>query len=45
MINRHIFTSKPSRTDTLLDYLCAVVIGLCLTMAALSYFDVLIIPS
>jgi len=37
---------KPSATEqtmkeSILDYILAVAIGLCLTMAALAYFDIL----
>ena len=39
--NRHIFTTKPSRWETLADYALALVIAFSLTMAALAYFDVL----
>lgn len=38
--NRTIFT-KRSPWETLADYALAVLIGLCLTMAALAYFDIL----
>jgi len=41
--NRNIFTDRKSIGDTLLDYALALVIALCLTIAALSYFDILFI--
>lgn len=41
--NRNIFTdSKPSKWESLADYALAIVLGLCLTMGALAYFDVLV---
>lgn len=39
--NRHIFTTKPSRWETITDYVLALVIALSLTMGLLAYFDVL----
>lgn len=42
MINRNIFTdTKPSTWETIADYALAIAIAGCLTMLALSYFDVL----
>ena len=41
--NRNIFTDiKPSKWETVLDYVLALVIAFALTMAALAYFDVLV---
>ena len=43
MIDRNIFTeTKPSKTERLLDVALAVALGICLTMGALAYFDVLV---
>lgn len=40
--DRTIFTeTKPSILERFLDVVLAVSIGLCLTMAALAYFDIL----
>lgn len=39
--NRHIFTTKPSRWETLADYALALVIALSITMGLLCYFDIL----
>ena len=40
--NRHIFTTaKPSRLEVIADYTLGLVIAVCLTMAALAYFDIL----
>jgi len=41
MINRNIFTTKRN-WDAILDIALAVFIGLCLTIGALAYFDILI---
>ena len=42
MIDRNIFTDKPSKWETIADYALAITIGLCLAMGALAYFDVLV---
>ena len=42
MIDRNLFTeTKPSKLEIIADYALAVAIGICLTMGALAYFDVL----
>ena len=41
MINRLLFTAKPSRLEIFLDYALGLAIALSLTMGLLSYFDVL----
>lgn len=44
MIDRNIFTeTKPSKWETAADYALAIALGLCLTMGALAYFDVLFV--
>ncbi len=40
--DRNIFTDKPSKLETVLDYALAITLALCLTMGALAYFDVLV---
>ena len=43
MIDRNIFTdSKPSKLEILADYALAIALGICLTMGALAYFDILV---
>lgn len=42
MIDRHLFTSAPTRGQKLADVLVAIVLGLALACLALAYFDVLI---
>lgn len=39
MIDRRIFTSKPSRLETFADYALAAVIGVALAYGALVYFS------
>ncbi len=41
MFKRNIFTDKPSKLETMLDYALAVVIGLVFAVLSLAYFDVL----
>lgn len=42
MIDRHIFTDKPSSTERLLDICLAILIGLVLTAGIFHWFDALI---
>lgn len=41
MFTRHIFTDKPTRKETMLDYALAVGIASVLLVLAMAYFDVL----
>lgn len=41
MFTRHIFTNKPTRKETMLDYATAGAIAVLLLVLALAYFDVL----
>jgi hypothetical protein len=41
MINRNIFTDKPSKTEQALDYALAIIISICFTGLSLAWFDVL----
>lgn len=41
MIDKNIFTDKPTFTDKLIDIVFAIILGLLLTVGALAYFDVL----
>lgn len=42
MIDRNLFTeTKPSKLEIIADYALAVAIGICLTIGALAYFDIL----
>ncbi len=41
MFKRNIFTDKPTKLETVLDYALAVAIAAALCVAAMSYFDVL----
>ncbi len=42
MTTRNIFTTRPSRLEVIADYALGLVIAVSLTMAALSYFDILV---
>ncbi len=41
MFKRNIFTDKPSKLETLLDYALAVIIGLVFAALSLAYFNIL----
>ena len=41
MINRYIFTDRHSKAEQFLDVSLGVFLGVCLTVGALAYFDVL----
>jgi hypothetical protein len=42
-MDRHLFTSAPTKREVMLDYALSICIGLLLTVGALAYFDVLFV--